>query len=130
MTDAEEKALIAEFIEHDKSLTDSERADKRTQEREAMYVDQLHRQIEHMSTHLPSFLLALQAHNNYRVACSLWPDDMARVLHDEFIDDVMRRSERCRSCRKDFPLPYDDREYCDACLKEVEAIEADGVNTP
>lgn len=123
--EAEEAKLIAEFIEHDKSLTDSERSEKRTQERQRLYAEQLQRQLEHMSRHMPSFLMAMSARNNYRVACSLWPEDMAHVLRDEFLKDVMRRSERCLACWKDLPLPYSNREYCSKCEAEFENIAND-----
>lgn len=125
MTEAEEAKMIAELIEHDKSLTDAQRSDARFAERMRLYRKQLWRQLEHTLTHVPSRLLARQAHHNYRVACALWPEDMAHVLRDDFMELVMRESNRCRACQNELPMPYDGREHCSKCEAEFEIIAND-----
>lgn len=130
MTKDEERALMEEFIARDQALTPDERREDRRQDKLDMYRRQLERMLRMLNSDAPSLLLSLNAHNMYHVACSLWPDDMARHWTDDFHKEVRRRNKQCIICAADLPLPYGSEEFCANCNASFDKMKASFTDEP
>ncbi len=125
MADDEFDKDIQELIEADKALTQGERDQAWRNRKLGMYRDQLHRQLKYLDEGMPGFLIAMNAVNNYRVACSLWEKDMLRLEMDNKRDRRRRSSGVCVRCACALPLPYEDgQDYCPDCDKHINDVIA------
>ncbi len=106
MADDEFTKDIQELVEADKALTQGERDRAWRANKLSMYRDQLQRQLEYLDKGVPGFLIAMNAVNQYRVASSLWEEEVLKLEIDNKRDRRRRSSGVCVRCACAIPAVH------------------------